>query len=295
MCERTLPQIKWKYNYGIDVLFYAIREVTYSNAPVDFDVSQFVNYSTILQMILKESSFENALTDILCLPQGEKLVNVLIEFCRLPKKDIVMFESACSHYLMKEKEKLLLLNRIMSRKWPAQPFEVYILSREAGQFNVGRTSPVFERTFFIPFQKRETFTDSVTHELIHFMIDTIFEKDLFTDLYQRIIAQEVVVRLLDIHLNKALGRNENIFYKKIEMAALGYLSLFLSCLDETEDLMKKTLEPDDIKRVGSMIAEKCNTIRQKDINLSIPRILFENPCLIKNLLFDTVQYITRGC
>lgn len=293
MCDGALPRITWEYNYGIDVLFYALREISYHDSPFDSGVAQtFVKCSPLLQVILKGSPLECALSDILCLPQGESLVKILTHYCSLPRKDVNMFEPICNHYVEKEKEKLFFLDKVTQKKWPEKPFEVYILSKEAGKsFSVGRTSSLFERTFFIPFHKEKAFVNSLTHELIHFKINNIFEEDSFTSSYQRVIAQEVAVRLVDMYVNRAIKRSENIFFKKVEMAALGHLPLFLSCLNDTKGFMEGSLSPDDMRRIGSIIEQKCNSLQQKDITLSITRLLLEKPQLIRSLFFGTIKQI----
>jgi hypothetical protein len=292
MYEGTLPRMEWKYNYGIDVLFSALKKSRATRTPRTKALQRVADYSTVLELILKESPFRNALADIQGLPHGEELVNELVQFCTLPRKDIALFESVYSHYLINEKEKLLLLDRTIQREWPIQPFEVYFLSGRAGQvFNVGRTSFVSERTFFIPFRKRKAFMDSVTHELIHFKVNNIFKKDLFSNPYQRFIAQEVAVRVLDVYLNRVLDRKENISYKKIEMAALGCLPLFLCCLNEIGTLMKGDMKPDEIRKIRSIITQKCHMMCRKDVTLSLTCLLFENPRLLKDILLDTIQYM----
>lgn len=288
MCERTLPEIEWKYRYGLDVLFHAVHEIKYcGNSPVDVENSQlFVHYSTVLQPILKRLPFKDALQEISQLPQGEILVRVLTYFCDLPREDMSKVEPVCVCYYAKEKEKLLMLDKIAQREWPRQPFEVYILSVKAGQsFIVGRTSSIFENVFFIPFQKK-SFMDSVTHELIHFKIADMVE-NLFTDAYQKIIAQEVAVRLLDIYLNKKIGRHDNIFYKKVEMAALGELSVFVSCLKKIEEI--KALESVDIEMIKSVVAERCCITRKKEINLNLSSIFIKNPSLIKDFFWQFLE------
>lgn len=224
MCEKTLPRIEWKYNYGLDILFNVLLRIKYCNSFFDMKTSHlFISYGEILQMILKKFPLKYALQEISQLPQGEKLVTVLTHFCNLPRKDMSVIESVCASYFIKEKEKLLLLDTLTQRDWPRQPFVVYLFSVKRGQsFVVGETSAIFENTFFIPFQKKKPFMDSVTHELIHFKVADIFEDTLLSK-YQRFIAQEVAVRLLDIYLNREIGRNENIFLKKVEIAALGEL------------------------------------------------------------------------
>lgn len=66
MYEGTLPRIEWKYNYGIDVLFSALREISYNkdSPPRTKALQRVADCSTVLELILKKSLFRNALVDI---------------------------------------------------------------------------------------------------------------------------------------------------------------------------------------------------------------------------------------
>ena len=210
----------------------------------------FVSYSTVLEVILKKLPFTCALQDICSLPQGETLLDIFQHFCNFPSANISAFNHVCVDYYKKEKKKLLLLDEGITQPWPPFPFEVYILTVKNQSFAVGKTSSISDNTFFIPFKGEKSFINSVTHELIHFKISHSFD-NVFLHSCQKVIAQEIAVRLIDIHLNNRIKRAESLSYKTLEMAALGYFSPFKSCLKKSKDFIN--MDEMDLKMIKSTL------------------------------------------
>lgn len=148
MCKKVLPRIEWKYNYGIDVLFNALRNLKYGNTSIDREkLDLFVSYSTVLEVILRKLPFTCALQDICSLPQGETLLDIFQHFCNFPSTNISAFNHVCADYYKKEKKKLLLLDEGITQPWPPFPFEVYILTVRNQSFAVGKTSSISDNIY----------------------------------------------------------------------------------------------------------------------------------------------------